>query len=237
MNRKLRHYRHIPAYSQLCLQRPTPIAMNEVSSPGTVGTQAPVKQYEVHHPGMFQTKKLEIKHNGTTILHTNKERHGLKPPRIDISSDGKTIVTSVQLEKRNRGALLLLGNPNSTDNQEWMELGCQDGHGSKHRFVFNGRPFRWTRTHNKELGARRMGGRDFKLSEEGSDQVLVVYRSNYAVMRKGHFADVDFYVDLDQDVELLALCAVLAIQENIARRQTTNILADALTLEAGTGGV
>ena len=175
-------------------------------------------------------KKLEIRQNSSSILYTNKKRQALSPPRIDIRQDEQTILASVTVESWRRGAMLHLGDPDCTDKDDWISVRTEDWKASKYKFVFAGRSFVWTRTHNKELGATKIGGRDFKLVEEGNEQVLMVCRHNYAVLKKGVFATIDYYVDVGPDVELLALAAILGIEELTARGPRLQIMADDLAV-------
>lgn len=192
------------------------------SNPGNTVTASPIRQLEIFKPGTFNAKKLELRQNGNTVLWTNKSSSPFSQPQIDIQLSDKTIVASVKLQSFSRDLLLHLGNPDCSDKAQWANLVCENFGRSKYKFVHNGKTCSWTRTHNKEIGARRIGGRDFKLVDEATGQVLVVYRFNYGLFKGGVNGNIDFYVQLDSQLELLSLAAILGIEEGIARRQRSS---------------
>lgn len=55
--------------------------------------------------------------------------------------------------------------------------------------------------------------------DEGNGQVLAVFRYNYAIVKHGILATIDYYVELGQELELMSLAAVLGVEERIARSQ------------------
>lgn len=180
-------------------------------------TDSPIKRLELYRTRSILSKDLEIRQNGKTILNTKEHRGIFKRPEINIELADRTIVASVRLQFRD--ALLHLGSPDCTDKADWIELTHDNALASKYRFVFDERCYAWTRTHSKELGASKLGNRDFKLVDEGTGEVLAVYRHRYAVFGSGVVADVDFCTELDHELELLSLVAILAIEEKITRRQ------------------
>ena len=200
--------------------------------PGTAVSTAPMKQYEVSQ----KKKNFEIRQNGGTIMYTNKTKQGLSLPQIDIHEKEQTVLASVKLEKGNGAALLHLGNPEDTNDADWTSLEAMNSNAYQYKFVVGSRTYVWTKTQSKDSGAVRVPGRDYKLSEEGSGQVVMMeYRYNQAMFKKGVFATVDFHMDVGQDVELLALAAILGIQESIAIRQyssSLNFFTAAMTMNA-----
>lgn len=184
-----------------------------------------VKQWEVHRPGTFQTKHGEIRQNGSTILHTTKKTGFFSPPEITIQLNDKSIIAAVRLKKMSSDKLLLLGNPDCTDKSQWITLEREGFTASKYGFNFNGRRLVWTRTHNKDFGASTFGSRDFKLVDESSGQVLMVYRYNSSMFKRGVVAHADFYAQLEQPMELLGLAGIMGIEEGIARSQRSNAAA------------
>ena len=97
--------------------------------------ETPIKQYEIHHPGVFQNKRLEIRQDGNTIFFTNRKRGAFSPPEINIQQDEQTILASMKLNRWHRGALLHLGNPDLTNKEDWTELTCDNFSATKYRYV------------------------------------------------------------------------------------------------------
>jgi hypothetical protein len=179
----------------------------------------PIKQYEIYHPGHIQMSKFEIRQNGQTVLTTNKARHGLHMPRIDIHGPDETILASVKLESWSRNCILHLGNPKGSDKSTWTVLDASGITSSSYKFPFNGRAFAWTRTHDSDLGASRLGNKDLKLVDESNSQVLAVIRFNHGIVTHGNMANIDYYVESGQELELMSLAAVLGVEERVGRNQ------------------
>lgn len=182
----------------------------------------PIKQYEVHKTSHFSASRFDIKQNGTTILTTHKTTRMFRKPQIDVLAPSNTILASVKLESFSRGAVLHLGNPEGSDKSGWTVLDCKGFTSSSYQFPFNGRTFAWTRTHDSDLGASKLGSRHFKLVDEGNGQVLAVYVYNYSIIKHGVLATIDYYVELGQELELMSLAAVLGVEERIARSQNSS---------------
>jgi len=47
---------------------------------------------------------------------------------------------------------------------------------------------------------------------------LVVHRFNNAMFKHGRLAEIDFYVELGQELELMSLAAILGIELHIVRK-------------------
>lgn len=126
------------------------------------------------------------------------------------------IVAAASLQSFTRNQQLYLGNnPDGTDKADWTVLDCTGFTAGKFAFVHQGRSFCWTRTHQYST----FGSKDFKLVDQGSGQVLVVYRHNNAMFKNGRMAEIDYHVELGEEVELLSLVAILGIELSIQQRQ------------------
>ena len=204
---------------------------SEVTSP----TKAPMKTYKIHLPGTFKTKGSEIRHNGNTIFKTTKKKSTYSPLEIHLQQDEQTVVASVKFQLKSRGMLLHLGGASDeTKKEDWLDLECENFSASRYEFVFNGRVLAWTRTtmEDNKLGASRVGGRDFKLVDAGGSEALVVFRYNYSMFKKGVMAEIDYYDELGQELEVLSLAAILGIQETVSG-QTLNAIAGGIVLASG----
>lgn len=118
--------------------------------------------------------------------------------------------------------LLYLGNPDCTDIADWITLkesGIWDP--SKFSFEWKGEVYTWTRTRRKEFGANGWDGKTFKIArgreEKGEVLGLYVHLGKWGRRDEGR---VDWFVaGLEWEVEVLALVAVLGIEEGIRRAE------------------
>ena len=80
----------------------------------------------------------------------------------------------------------------------------------------DGRPYSWRRTHDKELGSRKRSFRDFKLVNEGdAGKALAVWIDNDGCGLQSSGATLKYFVELDRELELLSLAALLRIEDHI----------------------
>ncbi|KAK3702094.1 hypothetical protein LTR37_015069 [Vermiconidia calcicola] len=186
----------------------------------------PSKQYEVFQPGHFQTSKFEIRQNGHTILTTKRRDRagGFKSPYIHIMSLDGTILAACMLMSWSRNQQLYLGsNPDHADKSECTLMDCEGFKGlisftgGKYKFVFHGQELAWTRTHSKALGASRWDDRTFKLVDQNTRQVLAVFRFNNAIFQHRKLTEIDYYVELEHQLEMMSSAAILGIQLYIVK--------------------
>lgn len=175
---------------------------------------------------MFEHKRdYEIKQNGDTIFYAHKKAIARKPLRIDIHQDDQTILASVSDKTLTENATLHLGDPGNDDRADWTKLKSESFRGSKYKFVADGRSYLWERTHNDDDldgGFQRWSNKDFKLVEEASNHVLVVYRYNAAMLKHHVQATIDYYVELGKELESLSLAAILGIEQAINSDEALN---------------
>jgi hypothetical protein len=146
-------------------------------------------------------------------------------PRIDIHAPGERILASVKLGSWSRKCILHLGNPEGSDKSTWTVLDASGITSGSYKFPFNGRTFAWTRTHDLDLGVSRLGSKDFKLVDESNSQVLAVFRFNHGIVTHGSTANIDYYVELGQQLELMSLAAMLGVEERVGRSQQAALAA------------
>lgn len=67
------------------------------------------------------------------------------------------------------------------------------------------------RTHDKALGAARIGGQDFKLLDAADDRrVLAVY-----VNQNAGDGRIDWFMELGQNLEIMAIAVLLGVEMRI----------------------
>jgi hypothetical protein len=82
------------------------------------------------------------------------------------------------------------------------------------------------RTHDKGLGASGFfNDQNFKLVDQGTGQVLAVYRHNNGIFRKGRMAEIDYYVELGQQLELISMAAILGIELQVEQKKRNSAAA------------
>lgn len=183
-------------------------------APGPVNPGAPIKQYEVYRPSSWSPTKLEIKQNGRAILKSRKEGSVFKAPNLHISLDNGQVVAAVALRSFSRNLSLYLGShPDTNDLSQWIELDCSGWTSGKYGFSFSGSRYTWTRTRQFSF----FTGRDFKLVDQ-QGQVLVIYRFNTSLFKHGRMAEIDYFVELGEQLELLSLAAIMGIELEIERQ-------------------
>ena len=66
-------------------------------------------------------------------------------------------------------------------------------------------------------GASRWDDRTFKLVDQNTRQVLAVFRFNNAIFQHRKLAEIDYCVELEHQLELMSLAAILGIQLYIVK--------------------
>lgn len=187
-------------------------------------SNAPVKIYKLVNTHTFTTNRLEIQHNGSTILWVHSKTRFLASPQVNLHTQAENgpIAAACKLESFSRDCRLLLGNPDCTDKKQWPLLVCEGWAAACYCFRVDGRVYQWKRTHRAELGARVLGDRDYKLVDGGTGAVLATHIYTQSLFRGKlrQIADISFFVELGPELELTALAAIMGIEERI--RQNSN---------------
>lgn len=127
------------------------------------------------------------------------------------------------LSMTNKFLFLGPGEPECTDPAEWIPVrasGRWDP--AKFFFAYAGEEYAWTRTRSSELGVKSAwAGKSFKLVRVGSGEVLAVFVHLPQWTRKDE-ARLDFFAageGMGRELEVLALVAVMGIEEEIRRKE------------------
>ena len=195
-----------------------------------------VKQYELITPGGFGKRHFEVQHNGHTILWIHRKTGFMKSPQINVQQGDQSILAACKLRAMSRNMRLFLGDPGLTNSDSWPVLDCEGFNGTRYRFSLNGRSFHWKQTHDSALGARLLGGGDFKLVDDTNDQVLAVWLNTRKMFKRNPVATLNYFVELDREMEVLSLAAIAAIQEELRRRRAAAGSGAAAGGAAGGGG-
>jgi hypothetical protein len=182
---------------------------------------AHVKVMTVLQPTTISSgKHKEIHLNGTPILHVTTKHSLLSATQVDLhpaSDPSGRILASAKLHH--------VGN--DLDIQSglggWQTLSSHGVFASSYSFNAAGRQYSWTRTHDEALGAHKLGQRDFKLVDESSGRSVLavfVFTQNMIVGRLKQIADIKWMAEVGQEVEIIALAAILGVEEKI--KKSTN---------------
>lgn len=182
----------------------------------------PVKTYDIISPHYVSDKHRAIEDRRTrkTIYWV-----GTRSPHVQIhqeSEEGPVIATCSVADSSSGDAGNLswaLGEP-KVDSSEWHTLQSGGVHGP-YTFRFGEKTYRWSRTHNKSLGASLFGKTDFKLVDVAAeDEPLAAYITDKVVapeMRAAQqVAHVRYFVDLGAELELVSFATALGIFESVA---------------------
>ncbi|KAK5137148.1 hypothetical protein LTR08_000653 [Meristemomyces frigidus] len=179
----------------------------------------PVKTYHLVNQHTFTAKQLEIQQDGHVILWANTKTSVFKSPVITLASQTAPVVAACTLENFSSSVRYYLGDPGTTNKSTWPICKAEGIFTKSYSLqLSDGRILQWKHTHNKELGASRMGSKTFKLVD-GSGIVLAVFVHTQCVFKAHQVARIEYHTELGEELELASLIAMLGIQEMIRRNE------------------
>ncbi|EME86984.1 uncharacterized protein MYCFIDRAFT_77225 [Pseudocercospora fijiensis CIRAD86] len=181
---------------------------------------SPIKTYEIINQNTFRAKHFEVRQNGIPILWINTQSHFLEPPQINIqtqSSNGP-ILAAAKLRAMKSGCRVIVGNPDATSKEQWNDVAKENFRGNCYGFSCGGRRFLWKRTHQKALGASTWGSTDFKLIDSTSPETILAV-SIKPICWSLESRSLKFYTELGQELELMAMAAIMGIEEKNRRNK------------------
>lgn len=180
----------------------------------------PIKQFEMHSESMWRTMKYSVHQNGQVILHVDTKSSWRDGPRVELTLPDSSLLAVCKSKAKgwSDNMYLVLGDPANTDKTTCPQLTHNTMSWSKWSFEHAGRGLTWTRTHKKEFGASRWSDKDYKLVDDVSEAVLAVWvNGGSSCFKKGPAARLDFYAELDRELELLSLTAIMGIEASLRR--------------------
>ncbi|KAK4623765.1 hypothetical protein CLAFUW4_05649 [Fulvia fulva] len=174
----------------------------------------PVKTYQVVNTKAFNTRHLQIRHNNRPLLWAETKRSFFSAPQTNLhkGSMNGPVVAAVKLRTMSSSFLVAYGDAVGRDLWEKVQSGIFSN--KQYGFMLQGRHFCWRRTHDKFLGASRMGSQDFKLLDAANDKVLAAYMNQNWSMSSGD-GRIDWYVELGQALEIMAIPVLLGLEMRI----------------------
>lgn len=117
----------------------------------------------------------------------------------------------------------ILGNPDCMKKRVWSTAHNSSRCGER-KYLFQvpstGAWYEWRRTHNKDLGAKRLGKKSFKLVDANGDvEVLADFihlQSTFGHMHE--FGRLDYFAEMEEEPEMAILLVLLGIQNAIRRK-------------------
>ncbi|KAK4508045.1 hypothetical protein PRZ48_001782 [Zasmidium cellare] len=187
----------------------------------------PTKSYNITRESGWNYRHLQVQHNNQTFLWVNTSGTGFlhAKPRIHLQtqSENGPVVAAAELKKSSSGCRVTMSNPDTTPKEDWIEVDSDKWSQSQFSFGFQGRQFLWRRTHDKDLGASSTRNTHFKLLDGQNDsQVLAVYLQDRKWLDTSTVAKIDYFVELDPNLELLSMAAIFGIEDRIRRRNNNN---------------
>jgi len=146
---------------------------------------------------------------------------------LHVTSPAGPIVACSKISYFGRNVYIALGDVLSgpIGRDPWIKLDRKGTVTGTYAFAHQGKTYAWKRTHNKALGGRVLSMKDFKLVDvDGAeDRILATSTSGPlmgAVHREGK---IEWFAELDEDLEKLALAAVFGTVERTRRNEGSTV--------------
>lgn len=191
-------------------------------SSAIVPTGAPIKTYTVHQTSAWRQSYQEVQFNGRTILWVNARKRMFHNTQVNIQTEFNAgpIVAACKLGCFMRGLRFWLGNPDCTDKDAWPVAECHGFRSNNFTFQTSDcRLYQWRRTHDRDLGAKRFGNKDFKLVDTQTGHVIAVFIFKHEVFGVKDAGRIDYFVEFGQELELMSLTVLMGIQEQIREQE------------------
>jgi len=126
----------------------------------------------------------------------------------------------------------VVGHENSTG--AWYSDVNANGLGSSYTLTFpgQGKKVSWKRTHEKSLGASRLSNSDYKLVDEGNQEMLAVFISKRFGKEVGKLR---ICAQLTRDEEVVTLMSALLLQDSIRSKAKLGLPSSAGTTSSFAG--
>lgn len=132
-------------------------------------------------------------------------------------------LAAVKSEPFKRNFRYILGNPDCMKKSVWSTAHNSSWCGER-KYLFQvpstGAWYEWRRTHNKDLGAKRLGKKSFKLVDANGDvEVLADFIHLQSMFGHMHeFGRLDYFAEMEEEPEMAILLVLLGIQNAIRRK-------------------
>ncbi|KAM3424566.1 hypothetical protein BST61_g6562 [Cercospora zeina] len=182
------------------------------------------KQYDVRRTSDASAKNLEICQNGMPVLFVNIKTPFWGVPRIDIvralgntgAGRGGPVVAAAKFKQIASGFYINIGHPpDAISVEQWPQVSFSHWNEKECLFEFEGRRFTWRSPVSGFMEYLKDNG-DLQLVDLEDGTILAAYiRPNKSFTKD--IARIEVMVELDQDLELMALTAIMAIDERKRR--------------------
>ncbi|KAF2172298.1 hypothetical protein M409DRAFT_17533 [Zasmidium cellare ATCC 36951] len=167
-----------------------------------------IKTYNVTRDSGWNYRHLQVQHNNQTFLWVNTSGSGFLNARprmhLQTQSEHGPVVAAAALKASSASCRVMLGNPDATAKDDWIDV-----HSDK--------------THDKDLGASSSRNTHFKLLDgQNESQVLAVYIQDRKWFDSSNVAKIDYFAELDPNLELLSLAAIFGIEDRIRRKKNNS---------------
>ncbi|KAF2216985.1 hypothetical protein CERZMDRAFT_93049 [Cercospora zeae-maydis SCOH1-5] len=182
------------------------------------------KQYDVRSTSNASAKNLDICQNGRPILFVNIKTPFWGVPRIEIvralgnmgAGRGGPVVAAAKFKQIASGFYINIGNPPDViPLEQWPQVSFSYWNETDYTFEFEGRRFAWKSPVSGIMDYLKDNG-NFQLVDLENGTILAAYiRTNKSFTKD--IARIEVMVELDQDLELMALTAIMGIDERKRR--------------------
>lgn len=208
----------------------------EITNDPNNNVRIPFKTYIIRNTAIFTCRHQEIKRDGQAVyfVETSTFWNPLKTPIMTLHSSCTTgaVQAAAKIGYWGWDCSIISGDPADTTRTTrgkppWVKLHRISSLTTAFYFLHNEKTYLWKRTHKHEFGATKWSNKDFKLIEtveEGKGRVVAVVSWEQAswLPTKETLRDagqVNFYEDVGEELEAMALVAVLGTCYRMRRNE------------------
>lgn len=184
------------------------------------------KTYDIRSESKLSAKNIEIHQNGRAILWVKTKIPFWGAPIITIEgppqnwagSEGQgRILAATKLKSVRSGFSITLGDPASQEN--WSQVTYSSWNEKEYFFEVAGRRYSWRSPVTGLMSYLKDTG-DYQLVDLDDEKVLAAYVKDREWFAFKPIARIEFYVELGQELEMLALAAILGVEERRRRKNS-----------------
>lgn len=201
------------------------------TSPDTTMTPLgkPIKTFDIRCTSPYNPKHQVISQDGNPVLWIECTTGWISDLLLTlrVTSSGGAIMACSKISYFYRNCYIASGDVVSgpVNGDPWVKLDRRGTVTGTYAFPHAGKTYAWKRTHDKELTGRKMSYKSFKLvdADDAQGNVLAVLKTDSNWKGTHYTSRLDFYADLEEELEKLALVAVFGTVERIRRIEMTSV--------------
>ena len=178
----------------------------------------------VSEDNKHSTKNVAIHQNGRAILWVKQKNSFWGAPMITIEGPGwggeagaGKVLAATKLKNVRSGFYIRVGDPDEVPCEKWPQVTYSSWNEKEYFFEFEGRRYSWRSPVTGLISYLKDQG-DYQLVDLGSEEVLAAYVKDREWFAFKPIAKIEFFVELGQGLELMALAAIMGIEERRRRK-------------------